>query len=325
MDLFISAETKDFNKIRMKSIKYLIACSLGILSLIGDSKAQQDPVFTQYFFNPLIINSGYAGTRNALDVTLLVREQWVGIKGRPQTQTLTIHSPLMKNTLAVGGSIVRDQVGITNSTSIFGDFAYRLKVSRKSKLALGLKAGLNLLSADLTELANINPEDVTFAADIKNRPLPNFGASAYLWAKNYFVGLSVPKIIENELNNQIQDMGGRENIHLYLTGGYVFDLNRLVKFKPTFMARYLKEAPLSVDITANFLFDEKLWVGGAYRLGDSAGFLASYQISDQMRLGYSFDYTLSDIQSVTTLNSHEFMLNYEFFYKDKNFVSPRYF
>ncbi len=309
----------------MKNIKYLITVTLVTLLFSTETEAQQDPAFTQYFFNPLIVNSGYAGNRQALDVTLLVREQWVGINGRPQTQTLTLHSPLAKNSLAVGGSIIRDKAGATNSTSIFGDFAYRFKVSKKSKLAFGIKGGVNLLSVRLNELEHINPEDMTFANNLTNRPLLNFGASAFWWSKFHFLGISAPKIFQNQFDKSLESMSGSEVTHLYVMGGYVFKVNPFLKFKPTFMTRFVENSPISVDLSANLLFDEKLWLGGMYRLGDSAGLLASYQLTDQMRFGYSFDYTLTDIQSVTTFNTHEFMLNYEFTYKDRNFVSPRYF
>jgi len=309
----------------MKNIKLTIVCCIAMLAFTHESDAQQDPMYTQYFFNPLTVNSGYAGTRDALSATLLVREQWFGIEGRPQTQTLSLHSPLRNDALAVGGTIIRDKVGPTNSTSVFGDFSYRVNVSDNSRLAFGLKAGVNLLSADLAALENTDPGDISLASNISNTPLPNFGASAYLWADKYFLGLSAPKLLENDLDSQIENIRGSERTHLFFMGGYVFELSPALKFKPTFMTKVVRDAPVSLDLTANFLLDDKLWLGGAMRFGDSFGFLASYQLTDQLRAGYAFDYTLTDLQQITTANSHEFMLSYDFIFNEEKLLSPRFF
>jgi len=176
----------------MKNIKFIFVSCIAMLTFINENIAQQDPMYTQYFFNPLTVNSGYAGTRDALNATLLVREQWLGIEGAPQTQTLSLHSPLRNNALALGGTIIRDKVGPTSSMGVFGDFSYRIDVSDNSRLAFGLKAGVNFLSADLAELANTEAGDISFGQNLTAQPLPNFGASLYLWGDKYFIGASAP-------------------------------------------------------------------------------------------------------------------------------------
>jgi len=310
----------------MKHILIIMAATLSILAVSHtEGQAQQDPMYTQYFFNPLTVNSGYAGTREALNATLLIREQWVGIDGRPRTQTLSVHSPLRNESLAAGGTVVNDQVGPTSALSIFGDFAYRFKVSENSRLAFGLKAGTNLLQSKLSELENTDVADISFNQDVSTKLMPNFGVSAYWWADKYFLGLSAPKLLENDLNdNQMENMRGEEKTHLFFMGGYVFDLNPALKFKPTFMTKVVRDAPVSFDLTANFLIDEKLWVGGMVRFGDALGLLASYQITDQLRAGVSYDYTLSELQSYNN-GSYEFMLSYDFFFKNDKLLSPRFF
>ncbi len=326
-DLYTSLETNlktILTPTIMKNIVYIFIVLMSVLAVSTEGVAQQDPMYTQYFFNPLTVNSGYAGTREALNATLLIREQWVGIEGRPRTQTLSVHSPLRNDDIAVGGTIIRDEIGPTSSTSVFGDFAYRIQVSEQSRLAFGLKAGLNFLSADLAGLANTDVNDLSLKQNISTNLLPNFGASAYLWADKYFLGLSAPKLLENNLANDIENLRGEERTHLFFMGGYVFDLSPALKFKPTFMTKIVRDAPVSFDLTANFLLDEKLWVGGMYRFGDAVGLLASYQITDQLRAGYSYDFTLSKLQSYNG-GSHEFMLSYDFFYKNDKLLSPRFF
>jgi len=308
-----------------RNIIFIIIATLTLLATSStEGSAQQDPMFTQYFFNPLTVNSGYAGTREALNATLLIREQWAGMEGRPRTQTLSVHSPLRNDDLAIGGTIVRDEVGPTNSTSLFGDFSYRIKVSEQSRLALGLKAGMNFMQADLARLQNTDPNDLSLAQSITTNVLPNFGVSAYLWADRYFLGISAPKLLENKLDNAIENLRGEERTHFFFMGGYVFDLSPALKFKPTFMTRVVSDAPVSFDLTANFLLDEKLWLGIMCRFGDSMGLLASYQLTDQLRAGYSYDYTLSKLQSYNG-GSHEFMLSYDFFFKNDRLLSPRFF
>ncbi|MFK7757847.1 MAG: type IX secretion system membrane protein PorP/SprF [Flavobacteriales bacterium] len=308
----------------MKNLIYIFLAAVSILATATEGLGQQDPMFTQYFFNPLTVNSGYAGTRDALNATILAREQWMGMDGRPRTQTLSIHSPLRNESLAVGGTIINDEVGPTNATSIFADVAYRFKVNETARLAFGVKAGGNLLSADLQGLENTEAADVAFTQNISTRFLPNFGASAYLWADRYFLGLSAPKLLENNLSSEVEDLRGEERTHLFFMGGYVFDLSPALKFKPTFMTKVVRDAPVSVDLTANFLIDDKLWLGAMYRFGDAVGILGSYQITDQLRAGYSYDYTLSQLQTVNN-GSHELMLSYDFFFKSEKLLSPRYF
>lgn len=301
---------------------------LGLLAalLVGmTANAQQDPQFTQYFFNPLAINSGYAGTHDVLNVTLLAREQWVGVEGRPRTQTLAIHSPLRNEAIGIGLSIVNDQLGPVKNTAIMADMAYRLKVNHKSKLAFGMKAGANLYSANLIDLVGTDVNDISFAQNISTTPLPNFGFSLYWWSDRAFAGLSTPRLIENEYSDgATTTMMGTEKRHFFLTGGYVFDLHPVVKFKPTAQVKYVAGSPVIFDVTANLLYDEKFWVGGFYRLNDAAGVLLSYQVSDQLRAGYSYDYTLSALNTFSS-GSHEIMLSYDFKFSKDATLSPRYF
>lgn len=307
-----------------KSIIKLVFILVSIMGTLG-AIAQQDAMFTQYFFNPLSVNSGYAGSRDALSATLLAREQWVGIDGRPRTQTFTVQSPLPNDRLAVGLSVIKDQVGPVDNTALYGDIAYRFQVTEKARLSLGIKAGLNFFSANLQSLDGLDPADVSFSQNIANRALPNFGFGAYYWADNYFIGLSAPKLVENDLGTASGDYSQpKEKRHLFLTGGYVFTLTASVKFKPTTLIRYVAGAPVSADITANFLFNDRLWVGGMYRFGDAMGALVSFQINNQLRAGYSYDYTLSDLNNYNN-GSHELMISYDFIFQKDKTLSPRYF
>lgn len=302
---------------------------LGALMVLGlayaeETHGQQDPMFTQYFFNPLSVNSGYAGTREAMHVALVAREQWVGIDGRPRTQSLVIHSPLKNEKIALGMSFLRDQIGPVQSTGIFGDIAYRIQLTPNSRLAFGLKGGVTLFTADLSSLTGTQENDPSFSQNLQNAPMPNVGAGLYWWSERYFVGLSAPKLIENNLSPGNALEQGSEKRHFFAMAGYVFTLNPTLKFKPTALVKYVQGAPVSAEITTNILIAEKLWLGAMYRYKTAAGALMSYQVTPQLRAGYSFDYTTNDLGRYNT-GTHEIMLSYDFVFKSSHSLSPRYF
>lgn len=287
--------------------------------------AQQDPMFTQYMFNTLALNPAYAGSADIMTIMALSRHQWVGLEGAPTTQTFTLHTPLKNQNIGLGFSIINDKVGPVQQTGFYGDFAYRLKVGEESRLAFGLKFGGNYYSADLAELETV-VEDDPANVNIGGEFLPNAGFGIYLSSRKYYLGASAPKLLQNQIGekNTVSGLVGEEERHYFLIGGMVFDLNDDVKFKPSFMARAVEGAPLSLDVTASFLLREKLWLGAMYRLGDSFGVILQYQFSEQLRAGYAFDLTTSQLGDYNS-GTHEIMLNYDLRFTKNKTISPRYF
>ncbi|MCI5059087.1 MAG: type IX secretion system membrane protein PorP/SprF [Flavobacteriales bacterium] len=294
----------------------------------NDVIGQQDPMYTHYMFNTLAVNSGYAGSREALTVTALTRHQWVGFDGAPNTQTLTVHSPLAHEKLGVGLSIVHDKIGPVGVTSFFADGAYRFQVSQKAKLALGLKAGINLMQASLTSLVLDEQGDQTFQSNIKSDVLPNLGFGAYYYTDNFYAGLSAPKLLENDFETNTvtgTTQLASEKRHYFAIIGAVFKLSDDLKLKPTSLVKVVQNAPVEFDFTANFLIREKLSLGAMYRTRDGLGALIGYQFNDQLRAGYAYDFPLTEINQYS-IGSHELMLSYDFFFNDKGRIkSPRYF
>lgn len=315
----------------MRYSKYFkIFALLLAVGTITESFAQQQPMYTMYMWNQLIINPGYAGSREALTASAVWREQWVGLDGAPSTQVLSIHSPLPNEKVGLGFTIQNDHIGPTNNTGIWGDFAYRLQVTEKSKLSFGLRAGFDVYQADLMSLNNIESNDPAFNKNIENRFLPNFGFGAYYYGNRGYVGISVPTILQNELNNGNnpgKDVLDLESRHFYLMGGYVFSLSKDslgVMFKPSAVVRMVNGAPVSFDLTANFLIKQKLWLGAAYRYQDSFAGLISFQFTPHLQAGYSYDFGTSDLRSYNG-GSHEIMLTYDFFKNEVKTKNPRYF
>jgi len=291
--------------------------------MCSELSAQQEPQFTQYYFNPLSVNSGYAGTREALSMNLLIREQWLGIDGRPRTQSISINAPLADSKLAWGATFIADQHGPVKSSYLNADLAYALNVTDNSKLSLGLRAGLHFYRANLSGLET--DTDISFQRDLSSGGIPNFGFSAYWYSDSHFVGLSAPRLMENDFSElQTDIVTPSERRHYFLTAGKVFDLNHSLKLKPTLLIKYVHGSPVSTDISVNLLIREKLWTGLFYRLNDAAGILLSYQINDHLRFGYAYDKTTSGLAGFNS-GSHELLINYDLKFGKEKALSPRYF
>jgi len=306
----------------MKKVLFLIVLAL----ITVNAFAQQDPMYTQYMYNTLSVNPGYAGSRDALSITGLIREQWVGIDGAPSTQSLTLHSPIYNDNMGLGLSVVNDRVGPIHQTMLFADYSYSIQTTANAKLAFGLKAGVNILQADLLALHANNPGDpAIYNAD--NKLLPNVGVGVYYYSDKGYIGLSAPKLLQQTIqsynNGTVQE--NIERRHYFLIGGYVFDLSENIKFKPSFLVKAVQGAPLSVDLSGNFFFNEKLGIGLAHRLDDSFSGLLQYYFTPQFRVGYAYDFTMTELRHYNS-GSHELMLGYDFnFVDDTRIRSPRFF
>lgn len=300
----------------------LAACLLAMIGAAPQAYAQQDPMYSQYMFNTLAFNPAYAGSADVFTTMALSRHQWLGFKGAPATQTLSLHSPLPGNKLALGGNLIHDVAGPAKQNSVFLDVAYRMQTGENTRLAFGLSGGFNLFQADLASL-NTVAED-PHNASISGKFLPNFGFGLYWHAPHYYVGVSAPKLLENVIGEDGQVVTNQEFRHYFLMAGYVMDLSLDLKFKPAIMARVVEGAPLSLDLNANFLLRERVWFGAMYRLGNAFGVMAQYQVNEQLRIGYAFDMTTTKLGAYNA-GTHELMLGYDLKYTKGRTISPRYF
>ncbi|MBL7950377.1 MAG: type IX secretion system membrane protein PorP/SprF [Flavobacteriales bacterium] len=307
-------------RLRTFPLSLLIAGSL----LTERALAQQDPLYSQYMFNTLAFNPAYAGSADVFTVMALSRHQWVGFEGAPATQTVLAHTPLKAQNLALGFTAINDRIGPSRQTAVYADFAYRVRTGEDTRLSFGLKGGINMYQADLAKLTTVevDPSNVNTASQL----LPNFGFGMFWHSPRYFVGLSAPKLLENQLDavNAGAVVRSSEARHYFLIAGYVMDLSRDIKFKPSFMFRTVEGAPLSLDVNANFLLRERIWFGAMYRLGNAFGVMGQYQLTDQLRAGYAFDLTTTRIGSYNA-GTHEIMLSYDLRFLKGRTISPRYF
>ncbi len=310
----------------LKKISLALASALG--SLAGF--AQQDAMYTHYMYNTLAINPAYAGSRDALTVTALDRYQWVGFSGAPMTQTLTMHAPIEDQHIGLGLSLLNDKIGPTNNTSLFADFSYIMQVTEKSKLALGLSAGVNIFQASLNTLQLDQQSDPVFQTNINNKVTPNIGFGAYYYMERFYIGVSVPGLIQNNLSAITQENGntliGVEQRNYYLIAGTVINLSDNVALKPTALLKVTQGAPAQADLTGCFIIMKKFLIGAMYRTGDAWGVLVGLDLTDQLHLGYSYDYSYGLSSSLYNSGSHEIMVRYDFLSIGKKQIhSPRYF
>lgn len=314
-------------------IKLNIIKGLGILLIVGaglTSQAQQDPMYTQYMFNTQTINPAYAGTWESVGFMVLARQQWAGFEGAPQTYTFTLQAPLKNENVALGLNVINDKVGLEKRFYMFGDYSYKVKITEKTNLRLGLKAGFTNYSNDLQSytLPTNVVADPSFQGKI-DKTMLNFGTGAFLFSKKYYVGLSIPKIVNNKFENDLENFTLESELrHYYLMAGLVFDLNENIKFKPTMLTKSSfnsnSATPVQLDVSANFLFKEKFWLGAMYRTGDSFGVIAQWIFDKKLRIGYAFDMSTTNMQNYNN-GSHEVMVSYELRFLKEEVVSPRYF
>lgn len=293
-----------------------------LLLIVITSKAygQQDPQYTQYMYNMHVLNPAYAGSEGTLNIGLLGRTQWVGIDGAPRTLTATINSPVGKR-VGLGLSVIADEIGPTKEQNVYADFSYTLPVSDEGNLAFGLKGGVTFLDVNLAQLRLVTQGDVMFKDNI-NKVMPNFGAGMFYYTDDYYIGLSVPNILKATHINK--DYSAVEEVHGFLTAGYIFDINEDIKLKPSAMLKATVGAPLSIDLSLNALIKNFIELGLSWRHDDSVSGLVNVKVARNIRIGYAYDYTLSELSNYNS-GTHELMLLINISNSRDVMVSPRFF
>ncbi|WP_337964743.1 type IX secretion system membrane protein PorP/SprF [uncultured Flavobacterium sp.] len=309
----------------MKKIILYITFFLSITSV----SAQQDPEYTHYMYNMSVVNPAYAtGIPSMMNFGALYRTQWVGAVGAPKTFTFFGHTAISEKVEA-GISFISDDIGdgAKKENNVYADFAYVLDLGGKNKLSLGLKAGISSMQTNFNGFRFNDPAvDMAFAENI-NTTKPNIGVGAYYFRDNLYVGLSVPNLLKSKYIEKKSGVNafGSDNIHTFLTAGYVFQLDDMWKLKPAFMTKIVKGAPLSIDLTANVLYNNKFEFGAAYRIDDSVSALFNFNVTPTLRVGYAYDYTLTNFGQFNS-GTHEIMLLFDLDLLGKGFdKSPRFF
>ena len=297
---------------------------ISLLICYGSVNAQQTASFAQYAFNILAINPGYAGSHNLLSASFISRFQNVGLEGAPNTQTVSLHTPLWNKSLAVGGLMIRDAIGVISQTGMHGILAYRIFFDEDGEhsLSFGMQFGMITYSANYADLLSFQPNDPFFAENIR-QTRPNVGAGAFYRTPTYFLGLSMPHMMNNVFDRGENFTTVNQSIPVLLNGGYIYTINPVLKFKPNFLFKMLDGRFVEFDLNGNIQIDDLLWLGISYRF-PGINLMTEIRLSEQMRLGYSYALDRGKVREVG-LGTHEILINYRFKFTKYKLVSPRYF
>lgn len=294
--------------------------TLVALCLFIRVQAQQDPMYTHYMYNTLSVNPGYAGSRDAMSFMGLARFQWVGMDGAPMTQNFQVHTPIYGG-LAAGLSVLNDKIGPTSSTDLFVDLAYHFNLGRDHHLSIGMKGGVDFFNNNLASLIINQPNDPLFAAN-DQRVMPNVGVGLYYYHTNYYVGFSIPKIVEYRISSGQADL---RRHYFIIAGGYI-PVTKIFDIKPTVLVKVVEGAPVQGDLSLEMIFRKKYSIGVFGRTFDGMGLLLGYNVMPNFRIGYSFDWPFTDLSRAGQYGSHELMLRYDLrFGAMTKIKSPRYF
>tara|TARA_R110002020_G_scaffold129819_3_gene290456 strand:- start:19298 stop:20257 length:960 start_codon:yes stop_codon:yes gene_type:complete len=300
----------------------------GFLSCFFSIYGQQDAQYTQYMYNTVSVNPGYAGSRGHLSIAALHRSQWVGLEGAPLTQTLNIHSPIGYRGVGLGLSVVNDKIGPTSETYFDIDFSYTIWTSREGRISFGLKGSGHLLDINYSELNQdySNGTDPTLQQDVQNKFSPNIGAGVYYHTDSYYLGISVPRILQTTHFQESSLSTAKEQMNFYLITGYVFQMDHFWKFKPTLLTKVVQGAPVQVDVSANFMYNDKLILGAGYRWDAAFSGLVGFQVSDELLLGLAYDRETTELgRAIFNDGSFEVILRYDFIKVLDNIKTPRFF
>ncbi|WP_343584136.1 type IX secretion system membrane protein PorP/SprF [Flavobacterium sp.] len=303
-----------------KILKAVIILFLGI----WNASAQQESQYTQYMYNTMTFNPGYTGSREIPTAMALYRTQWIGLDGAPKTMNFSIQSPVGMHS-GLGLNVVSDKIGPTTSTGATLNYSYTILGSTDVKYSFGISGGFNNFDVDYTKLNMQNPDP--YMSGQVSQFSPNVGVGFYIHSYNWYVGLSSPQLLRTSYYSDVkgQETTYSSKSHVYLIGGYVFDLNPYLKFKPAALIKAVPGAPIAVDVSANFLFNDKLTIGAAYRWDAAVSALAGFQVTNGIQIGYGYDYDTSNIGNYNS-GSHEIFLRFDLINKSKSrLVTPRFF
>ena len=283
---------------------------------------QQDPMFSQYMYNKMSINPGYAGAKGGLFGVLLHRTQWSGIEGAPTTQTFTAHTPFMGQKMGAGLNIVNDKIGVSQRLNVYGAYSYKLYLGERI-VSFGVQGGFTRFGNNWSEIKTISPNDPSFSGGDESLFLPNVGAGVYYNDQKYFAGISMPYFLTHSLSSESSSEAQLYR-HLFINGGGLFELNYALKLRPTILLKYVSGAPLQADLNMSVVIKDRFWPGLSYRTGDGLSAMFQVNLKNNLWMGYAYDYPFTELNGYTS-GSHEIFISYTYFIQKPKVYSPRYF
>lgn len=306
----------------MKNFKKLLLLIVVVLTATL-SNAQQQVQFSQYMYNTQMVNPAYAGTQGRLEAYFIHRSQWVGLEGAPHTQNFGVSGSIHEN-LALGLNVVNDKIGPANLTMFNASISSKIALSKEISLSFGINGGIDMVNVDWSKGNSMSDNDDAIGNNIKNRVRPVVGAGLYLYSDNWYFGLSTPSFIHKDKYAKVDEAHIDPKIHLYALAGYVFYVGENVKLKPTILAKGVRGAPISFDLSLNALFQDKYTAGLGYRYNDAVYLMLGYTFKKSFFIGYSYDMSVTKLRNYNS-GSHDIMLKYTLWSKNIGVVTPRFF
>ena len=301
--MMMEMKNKIVLKIENKRKLWLKVCFTFFISI--NLYSQQLPNYTQYLYNMQILNPAYVGARAELSMSLLSRQQWVGVPGAPVTRTFSINGRT-QNGVGIGATVVNDKIGLSESTNFNVDASYTIVTSQYSRLSFGLKGGITTYSNNLANGITVDSE--VYASTSGN--FPNVGFGAFFYSRKFYMGLSIPYLLETPqfyIEDNLKETRLADNANYFLTTGAIFELTDNILFKPSTMVRYTSNLPISIDLNANFLYRDIIETGISYRYQNSISALFALIVNKKFRVGYAYDYKLQTLGN--NLSSHEIIFH----------------
>ena len=287
---------------------------IAMFLLIGSyTFSQQIPMYSQFFFNNYAYNPAIGGTQKTVDVSSNHRYQWVGLTDAPRTYTLTVNGPTKNNKMGLGGMLFTDHVGPTRRTGIQFSYSYIFKINEKIKLSLGLSAGILEWKVDAHKITLYSAADQVLVNSVMRTIVPDATFGFHLFHDKWYFGASAPNLLQSKLrfdNSQNTGLSKLED-HYYINGGYKFDLTDDLQLEPGLIVKYIDPVPVQLDVMARLIWKKQLWIGGVYRTMDAASAMIGYTYNNNLSLGYSYDFTTSNLRNYST-GTHELMLSVKF-------------
>lgn len=292
---------------------------LALVLSFGPVQAQREPLYTQYMYNIGSFNPAYVGSVESMDLNLLYRSQWIDIPGAPRTIRFGLNAPLGNRKHGLGFNAVNDQLGPTTQTFVDVSYSFQIQFEHDVYLAFGLDAGGSFLNVDFSKGTFENPGEPILGQETISEFTPTVGAGVFLYHRLWYVGLSVPNFLTDGLYSNEVAQVVEDQMQFNLIGGYVFELNDNLKFKPAFLVNYIQGAPLNGNASLNFLMNDTFTLGAAYRLDNAVSGLAGFQISNSVFIGYAYDYNINGLGGYNS-GSHEAIIK---FYPGRGGDGPR--
>ena len=296
----------------ISALRNIILCLL----FANICSAQQLPYYSLYMFNDAVINPAVCGTKSFDRIMISSSSQWAGFDGAPETQLLS-YTRNQGKSVGIGGILFNDVTGPISKTGMQVSYAYNFNVSESYKLSLGLAGSVFQYSFD-SEMAVLHDEifDPAVQGGVESSLVKDATFGAYFYDEKYFIGISLPQLLQSKI--KLNSDNNNLSRHYFITTGYKFNLSENIDFEPSMMLKSTESSPFQYDINLRAIYNKQLWGGFSYRDNDAVIAMLGINFKNYI-IGYSFDYTTSDINTHTT-GSHSVMLGYTFGYQKPDVI-----